>query len=158
MRWHFSTVRRQLKLSGDRLNYVGLVVVLGIVEEQVMAVNLAKRRIFETVDGTTRIYAMPFTTSSTMWQLSFPCPEETARAYMKDGAALKAEITRRCAAWHEPIPAMLRKTPLDCMSGYPVYDRELLVAGVLRPSQTRRRVTLMGDAAHRAAPSHGRAL
>ena len=136
----FSTVRRQLELPGDHLNYVGLVVVLGIVEEQVMAVNLAKRRIFETVDGTTRIYAMPFTTSSTMWQLSFPCAEDTARAYMKDAAALKAEITRRCAAWHEPIPAMLRKTPLDCMSGYPVYDRESLVADVLRPSQARRRL------------------
>ena len=29
----FSTVRRQLQLPGDRLNYVGLVVVLGIVAQ-----------------------------------------------------------------------------------------------------------------------------
>jgi len=29
----FSTVRRQLQLPGDRLNYVGLVVVLGIVDQ-----------------------------------------------------------------------------------------------------------------------------
>ena len=149
----FSTVRRQLGLPGDRLNYVGLVVVLGIVEEAVMPVPLAERRIFETVDGTTRIYAMPFTTTSTMWQLSFPCSEATARTYMKDTATLKAEITRRCAKWHDPIPAMLSSTPLDCMSGYPVYDRELLKPEVLRPSAEERRcVTLMGDAAHPMTP------
>jgi len=65
----FSTVRRQLNLPGDRLNYVGLVVVLGIVEG--VTIPLTERRIFETVDGTTRIYAMPFTTSTTAWS---KCP------------------------------------------------------------------------------------
>jgi len=163
----FSAVRRELSLPGDRLNYVGFVVVLGIVDEAVMAIPLARRRIFETVDGTTRIYAMPFTTTSTMWQLSFPCVEAEARAFGKDPAALKAEILVRCGGWHEPIPELLRATPLDCMSGYPVYDRELLEPGVLRPKeeekkgkeeggggppQPQRRVTLMGDAAHPMTP------
>lgn len=155
----FSSVRRQLDLPGDRLNYVGLIVVLGIVPT---TVPLTRRRIFETVDGTTRIYAMPFTTSSTMWQLSFPYVEEAARALVKDAAALKAEILRRCGKWHEPVPALLRDTPLDCMSGYPVYDRELLEPDVLRMPQTavaahtqptpQRRVTLIGDAAHPMTP------
>ena len=157
----FSTVRRQLALPGDRLNYVGFVVVLGIVDGSVMDLPLAHRRIFETVDGTTRVYAMPFTTSSTMWQLSFPCAEVPARAFGKDTAALKAEILRRCEAWHDPIPALLKSTPLDCMSGYPVYDRELLEPDVLRrPAEAegtsraaaQRRVTLIGDAAHPMTP------
>lgn len=74
----FSTVRRQLALPGDRLNYVGLVVVLGIVDDTVLPVPLARRRIFETMDGKTRLYAMPFTTTSTMWQLSFPGTEAEA--------------------------------------------------------------------------------
>ena len=125
----FSTVRRQLELPGDRLNYVGLVVVLGIVEG--VSIPLAERRIFETVDGTTRIYAMPFTTSSTMWQLSFPRAEEEARRLCKDPVALKDEILARCAEWHDPIPDMLRRTPLEGMSGYPVYDREVLQPEVL---------------------------
>ena len=60
--------------------------------KEVMTVPLAERRIFETMDGTTRIYAMPFTTTSTMWQLSFPCAEETSLAYMKDGAKLKVGL------------------------------------------------------------------
>ena len=149
----FSTVRRQLELPGDRLNYVGLCVVLGIVDDEIMKIPLAKRRIFETVDGTTRIYAMPFTTKSTMWQLSFPCSEETARMYTKDATTLKVEITRRCANWHDPIPEMLTKTPLNCMSGYPVYDRELLDTDILRPKASiSRRVTIIGDAAHPMTP------
>ena len=149
----FSTVRRQLNLSADLLNYVGLCVVLGIIDEQVMKVPLAHRRIFETVDVTTRLYAMPFTTTSTMWQLSFPCSEETARKYTKDAASLKKEITRRCGDWHDQVPQMLKNTPLDCMSGYPVYDRELLEPTILRPEgQESRRVTLIGDAAHPMTP------
>ena len=181
----FSTVRHQLQLPGDRLNYVGLVVVLGIVSTPhglatggkaraapARAAPLAERRIFETVDGTTRIYAMPFTADSTMWQLSFPFGEEAARALVKDAAALKAEICQRCARWHAPIPTLLADTPLDCMSGYPVYDRALLEPDVLRmpmaatapakaqpahaPAQVKveplRRVTLIGDAAHPMTP------
>ena len=54
-----STWSRQLKLGGDRLGYAGLVVVLGIVEDQAAAGPLPQRRIFETVDGSARIYAMP---------------------------------------------------------------------------------------------------
>ena len=158
----FSTVRSQLGLPGDRLNYVGLVVVLGIMEGE-LAVPLAERRIFETVDGTTRIYAMPFTTRSTMWQLSFPYAEEAARALVRDPAALRAEILRRCGKWHAPIPGMLRRTPAEGMSGYAVYDRELLEPRVLRrpppaaqpPGEQpapQRRVTLIGDAAHPMTP------
>ncbi|CAE7767814.1 auaG, partial [Symbiodinium pilosum] len=149
----FSTVRRQLSLPGDRLNYVGLVVVLGILSEDEMSVTLAHRRIFETVDGCTRIYAMPFTTSSTMWQLSFPMGEDAAKKLCKDQAALKEEIVRRCEAWHSPVPEMLRKTPLDSFSGYPVYDRDLLEPQILRPvPEAARRVTLIGDAAHPMTP------
>ena len=144
----FSTVRRDLNLAGDRLNYVGLVVVLGIIEDGAMgSAPLTRRRIFETVDGVTRIYAMPFTTSSTMWQLSFPAAEMEARAMCKDQQDLKAEILRRCADWHDPIPALLRNTPLDCFSGYPVYDRELLDADVLRPPPA------AGETRHIASPS-----
>ena len=151
----FSTVRRNLALPGDRLNYVGLMVVLGIVEDSILDVPLTNRRIFETVDGSTRIYAMPFTTSSTMWQLSFPMEEKEGRELAKDQKALKKEITRRCAAWHDPIPELLKKTPLDCFSGYPVYDRELLEPDVLRKAAVdagMSRVTLVGDAAHPMTP------
>ena len=57
-------------------------VVLGIVDDSILNVPLTKRRIFETVDGSTRIYVMPFTTSSTMWQLSFPMEEKEASLHL----------------------------------------------------------------------------
>ncbi|GMH61520.1 hypothetical protein TrLO_g13383 [Triparma laevis f. longispina] len=148
----FSTVRRQLNLPGDRLNFCGLIVVLGIVDDAILDVPLTKRRIFETVDGTTRIYAMPFTTTSTMWQLSFPYSEDAAKSLCKDNAVLKAEILKRCEKWHDPIPELLGKTPLDCFSGYPVYDRSILEPEVLRKQELIRRVTLIGDAAHPMTP------
>ena len=101
-----------------------------------------------------------------MWQLSFPYTEEAARSLCKDPTALKSEILRRCAKWHEPIPELLRSTPLDGMAGYPVYDREVLQPDVLRPGSSaaatgaaaastpaaQRRVTLIGDAAHPMTP------
>jgi len=160
----FSTVRRQLSLPGDRLNYLGLIVVLGYVPTgEIEAFPLPQHRIFETVDGVTRIYAMPFTASITMWQLSFPYAEEAARSLVKDPATLKAEILRRCGQWHEPVPDLLNSTPLDCMSGYPVYDRAPLDPNVLRKlrapattekaqSKSQRRVTMLGDAAHPMCP------
>jgi len=172
----FSTVRRQLSLPGDRLNYLGLIVVLGYVPtggpsgglgddggtQSATAFPLTERRIFETVDGVTRIYAMPFTKSVTMWQLSFPYAEKAARKLVRNPAALKEEILKRCAEWHDPVPALLANTPLDCMSGYPVYDRDPLDPGVLRSAAAppgvgvrlppQRRVTVMGDAAHPMSP------
>eukprot|EP00933_Yihiella_yeosuensis_P022592 TRINITY_DN17777_c0_g1_i6.p1 TRINITY_DN17777_c0_g1~~TRINITY_DN17777_c0_g1_i6.p1 ORF type:complete len:471 (-),score=110.97 TRINITY_DN17777_c0_g1_i6:527-1939(-) len=155
----FSMVRQQLSLPGDRLYYVGFIVVLGIVPtpwdelgEEAEALILAKRRIFETVDGVTRFYAMPFTKNVTMWQLTFPYEERAARSMVKDTAAVKAEVLRRCGGWHEPIPALLNATTLDNMSGYPVLDRDPLDPNVLRTSEEQRRVTLIGDAAHPMSP------
>ena len=113
---------------------------------------LVKERVFETVDGTTRIYSMPYTKDVAMWQLSFPFPEEEAKVMLRSPAALKAEALRRCAAWHAPIPAMLAATPLDRMSGGPVYDRDFLTAEMLGPATSGRRVTLLGDAAHPMSP------
>ena len=146
----------------DALTYCGLAVVLGIVDDATFLARLAKRRVFETVDGRVRVYAMPFTARSTMWQLSFPCAESDARRYAKDPPALKEKIESLCAKWHDPIPAMLRETCLENVAGYPVYDREPLDPETLRPFlkgsfqkssfQNPRRVTLIGDAAHPMTP------
>ena len=137
----------------DALTYVGLAVVLGIVDDATFRVRLAKRRVFETVDGRVRIYAMPFTASSTMWQLSFPCAETEARRFAKDPEALKTTIRALCADWHDPVPAMLERTMTENVAGYPVYDREPLDPETLRPRESKhRRVTLIGDAAHPMTP------
>lgn len=130
--------------------------------------------VFQTADGTTRIYLMPYSKKNNeyMWQLSFPVPDEReAIELSRRGAkALKEEALRRCQSWHVPIPEILETTPIELVSGYPVYDRQILTSDAL--SDSRRDmwipnnnefsnttgslpITLLGDAAHPMSPFKG---
>ncbi|OEU17139.1 FAD/NAD(P)-binding domain-containing protein [Fragilariopsis cylindrus CCMP1102] len=139
--------------------------------------------VFQTADGTTRIYLMPYSKKNNeyMWQLSFPIPdEEIALDLSRRGPkALKDEALRRCQSWHVPIPEILNATPIELVSGYPVYDRDLLTAEILSTSRRREIIprllttttgtdsastsssfsflptTLLGDAAHPMSPFKG---
>ena len=152
------SVVRSLLVGEDNtpLRYMGYVVILGICSlealKDVESDLLDSATVFQTVNGIERIYVMPYTLESVMWQFSFPMPEEEAKALSQKGAqALKAEACRRCQ-WHEPIPQILSGTPLEKISGYPVYDRELLKPEFLQKAGP---VTLIGDAAHPMSPFKG---
>lgn len=108
--------------------------------------------VFQTANGNERIYMMPYTSDSVMWQLSFPMAEEESKALSALGpSALKEEACRR-TQWHAPIPQIMAATAENLVSGYPVYDRELLNSGLLKKSGP---VTLIGDAAHPMSPFKG---
>jgi 2-polyprenyl-6-methoxyphenol hydroxylase-like FAD-dependent oxidoreductase len=78
--------------------------------------------------------------------------EEEAKALSAKGAqALKEEACRR-AQWHKPIPQILSATLPAQISGYPVYDRELLKPELLEKAGA---ITLIGDAAHPMSPFKG---
>merc|ERR1712050_465004 len=85
--------------------------------------------------------------------------EDDAKTLSRKGpAALKLESLDRCQGWHDPIPELLRLTPVRLISGYPVYDRELLTAEELRHGSAGRSnslVTLLGDSAHPMSPFKG---
>eukprot|EP00978_Attheya_sp_CCMP212_P009000 scaffold21187_cov54-Attheya_sp.AAC.5 len=140
------------------LRYLNCLVVLGIcptpMSEELDLMD--GETVFQTADGVTRLYAMPFLPGKTMWQLSFPMEvEEEAKALSDRGPmALKEEALKRCGQWHAPIPTLLEETPVSLISGYPVYDREILTHEQLRQSPTCR-VTLIGDAAHPMSPFKG---
>ncbi|CAL2080354.1 Monooxygenase [Tenacibaculum dicentrarchi] len=146
-------------LLGDKnlpLRYLGCIVILGICPldalKELENPLLDSATVFQTANGNERIYMMPYTADSVMWQLSFPMPEQDAKILSKKGAeALKEEACRR-TAWHEPIPQILAATLADKISGYPVYDRELLRSEVLEKSE---KTTLIGDAAHPMSPFKG---
>lgn len=152
-----SSVRRLLVgEQASPLCYLDCIVILGIcpladIEVQDRAL-LDSATVFQTANGNERIYIMPYDADSVMWQLSFPMPEEDAKALSALGPqALKDEALKRCQ-WHEPIPQVLAATLAAQVSGYPVYDRaplqpELLEAGA--------QVTLIGDAAHPMSPFKG---
>jgi salicylate hydroxylase len=138
------------------LQYLGCIVILGICPltalEGLENSLLDSATVFQTANGNERIYIMPYDADSVMWQLSFPMPEEEAKALSAQGAkALKHEACRR-TQWHDPIPQILAATQISQVSGYPVYDRPLLEAELLAKGQ---QVTLIGDAAHPMSPFKG---
>jgi salicylate hydroxylase len=156
-----SSVRRLL-IGEDvsPLRYLGCVVILGIcpladIENSSGLLSsplLDGATVFQTANGNERMYMMPYTDDSMMWQLSFPMPEEEAQALSALGTkTLKKEALRRCQ-WHDPIPQILAATQQAQISGYPVYDRALLEPELLAQEP---RVTLIGDAAHPMSPFKG---
>ena len=152
-----STVRRFI--IGDEqspLRYLGCIVILGICPLSALAeMNsslLDSATVFQTANGKERIYIMPYNEDSVMWQLSFPMTEKEAKELSAQGPkALREEAIRR-TQWHDPIPQILLATQEVHVSGYPVYDRELLHSGLLKNAG---KVTLIGDAAHPMSPFKG---
>jgi 2-polyprenyl-6-methoxyphenol hydroxylase-like FAD-dependent oxidoreductase len=149
---------RKLLIGDDisPLRYLGCIVILGICPlkaiEGVDSSLLDSATVFQTANGNERIYVMPYSLDSVMWQLSFPMPEKEAKALSVNGTqALKEEACRRLQ-WHDPIPQILAATPETEVSGYPVYDRKLLELELLQKGGE---VTLIGDAAHPMSPFKG---
>ncbi len=152
-----STVRKLV--IGDYktpLRYLDCIVILGICTLQsiknVDRTLLDSATVFQTANGNERIYIMPYDSNSVMWQLSFPMLEDEAKALSALGPqALKDEASRR-TLWHDPIPQIIAATQATQISGYPVYDRELLKPNLLENIGP---ITLIGDAAHPMSPFKG---
>ena len=152
-----SSVRRLL--IGEEttpVRYLDCIVILGICPlnalENLDTDLLDSATVFQTANGNERMYMMPYNAESVMWQLSFPMSEEEAKALSAQGPkALKEEACRR-TQWHNPIPQIVAATLEAQISGYPVYDREVLTSELLEKSGP---ATLIGDAAHPMSPFKG---
>lgn len=149
---------RKLLIGEEKtpLRYLGCIVILGICPlaslESVDNPLLDSATVFQTANGNERIYMMPYSSDTIMWQLSFPMSSEEAKKLSAKGApALKEEACRR-TQWHTPIPEILAATPATKISGYPVYDRALLEPELLAKNGA---LTLIGDAAHPMSPFKG---
>lgn len=101
------------------LQYLGVIVILGRGSvKKSNKLNLGVDKIWQTVDGVTRMYAMPFgIEGETMWQLSWKCSEEEAKSFGGSGSLLLAEAKSRVAGWHDPWMELLDSTSLDDVTG-----------------------------------------
>ena len=149
---------REILIGEDKtpLRYLGCIVILGICPLEALKgfenPLLDSASVFQTANGKERIYIMPYSSDSVMWQMSFPIAEKEAKELSSKGAVtLKKEACRR-AQWHDPIPQILNATLESKISGYPVYDRDLLKMELLEQGK---QVTLIGDAAHPMSPFKG---
>ena len=182
----FSSVRRAKLVEADQqrypLRYLGVFVILGICDGN--SHPLCDHKVFQVVDGTTRIYVMPFSPSSDgddcftarredgvseqniktsdplMWQLSFPISEDKAVELAKAGPTrLLSEAVERCGSWIDPVPEIISSTSIKNLTGYPAYDRDCLNPRDLRSMSDEHsalsHVTLIGDAAHPMSPFKG---
>ena len=149
---------REILIGEDKtpLRYLGCIVILGICPLEALKgfenPLLDSASVFQTANGKERIYIMPYSSDSVMWQMSFPIAEKEAKELSSKGAVtLKKEACRR-AQWHDPIPQILNATLESEISGYPVYDRDLLKMELLEQGK---QITLIGDAAHPMSPFKG---
>lgn len=153
-----SKVREQLIGSETSpLNYLGCIAILGICPYNKL-LNLEHElldsaTVFQTANGTERMYMMPYNNTSVMWQFSYPIEEQNARVLSNKGAeALKQDTLKRVENWHAPIPQIISATDASLVSGYPLYDRDLLQPEWMNKDSG---ITLLGDAAHPMSPFKG---
>ena len=142
--------------TDSKLDYLGIIVVLGITPST--GHFLTQNRVFQTLDGCFRIFAMPFSktdpSQSTMWQLSFPLDLQLANQLAGNPARLKEFVFEHCKDWHPPIPQMISNTPVKLLMGIPAFDRNLDVQPEL-VKNSGLPLVLIGDAAHPMSPFKG---
>jgi salicylate hydroxylase len=144
------------------LNYLGVIVVLGIVHCEH---ELLKEVVFESSNGTVRIFCMPFSSHfnptrnstiymvrgvpRTMWQLSFPIDLAHGRDLCRDKKKLKQICLESISAFHAPVPDMINLTKLEDMMATPVFDFDPLTPQALGEFPY---TALVGDASHAMSP------
>ncbi len=101
----FSTLRKLATIEEKELNFLGVMIVLGISGSEH---TLATERIFQSSNGSGRFYSMPFRKDNpqcrSMWQFSIPMSEDRIREYQKTPEKLKEFMKEYCKNWHQPIP------------------------------------------------------
>lgn len=137
----------------DPLKFLNCLVILGMAPSES---KVCLKSTFQTIEGENRFFQMPFYAEPNpkgnwaFWQFSFPCDRELAEKLKSNKILLKETITKKLENFHAPIPELIKTTPLDMMTGTPVYDRDYSFGG-----NSNNNIILIGDAAHPMSPFKG---
>ena len=129
---------------------LGILLIIGV---STLDHPLLRQRGFHSVNGSTRLFLMPFSEGETMWQFSCALPNEEGTKLRRLGASeLKKHVQSMMSDWHSPIPALLEETDIDTIWGTTLVDRD--------PSPfcckgEKNDIIFIGDAAHAMSPFKG---
>ena len=92
--------------NADKLNYLDLMVILGISRNVEVSNSNNSNNNTSTVkqqsqwlDGQTRVFSMPYDEHHTMWQLSYPCTEQEALLLSNSSYLVCKKGGRMCSQW-----------------------------------------------------------
>jgi 2-polyprenyl-6-methoxyphenol hydroxylase-like FAD-dependent oxidoreductase len=118
-----SCIIKKLEKEQCGLRNLEIMIILGIAD---FCDPLLDERGFYTLDGTHRLFTMPYegsklssTKRRTMWQLSYRLQDEKEQRRLSAAGpeALRKEVLRRCRNWHHPVADMIAATPLETIWG-----------------------------------------
>ena len=134
-----SSVRRALLPGGPAPRYAGYTAYRGIAPAGIVDTG------GETWGHGQRFGYVRMVDGRAYWYATRNVAEGTSSA-----ETAHADVLRCFGDWHEPIPELLRRTPVDSVLVNDLYDLELPL-----PSFAQGRVALLGDAAHAMTPNLG---
>lgn len=107
----------------------------------------------QVLDGTARMFVKPFRGGRSMWQITFPCPEDDAKGLCcASNEEVHARASRLTATWNEEFRQLVEDTPLSALRGGALFDR---VPESMKALGGNRRIAVIGDAAHPMSPFKG---
>ncbi|AYV78413.1 MAG: monooxygenase, FAD-binding domain-containing protein [Edafosvirus sp.] len=131
------------KIIGDRLNYLGVIAVMGITD----AINKGNNE-FQIIDNMNRLFSKPYSNKQIMWQFTFNVSD---LSFYTSKEQIMKKIMENISTWPDHIKKLIENTSIDTIRFGPIYDRDPLV----NPLPLNSKITLIGDSAHPMSPFIG---